>query len=813
MLVSATVCLAYLEGLRIWAAASWKLEETLERGLFVAGVLAFAVWVGDVDVTRKVLRVWWRHGALLALTAGAGVLYATTTYRVAAGAVSATFYALLVVLSTACRSCRRGVRWVSWFSLAAAGGIVPVAVGQIESAFAEEEFFAAVQALALGVWTVLLMLGNVWIATGLDRTPETSQDHKPGISVPIWLAYGVAAVAFATGVVVTIRSYQRSFYPMEAPDYVGVSRQEPYLCGEGSPDPTLPSGEETFQRLLDRVAANPDAGTPEYGMLAVATGERRWAEAYRVALLDDAWHARYTEPAHSVKYGQNLAARRAYYFARVKGAFPGLFSSTDEELVRAWLAAVNRRALTLEWVDWMYALAFGYWPRGPYENQENGAGLLALLETYDLVDAELSVHNRQYLADNRRGWYKRFRNTDDAYIYQMDWTNNALLQSEYWDDGSQRDSRVVQNQRLGFEWLLLQALPDGAPLRYNLPVDVSLAQTAYLGATLTGDPRYIWWSARQLDWAEGAGAYLRDQPGVVQALATRGVSPHVGSCLMFGDSGLPTQQGPLAPDKIVFRDGWLPESPYLLLNLRFTGWHRYKATNTVTLVYQRERLAFESDTREPFAWLPAGRSVFRDKRTPRESLNGLLVSKTGMAQVLYSLTGLGGPWAQDPPHYAHVARFETGTEVDWALTRLVEWRGWEHDRWIYFFHGGGPIVVVDEAEGPLGAQAAVTWHLSGLKRSEEWRFRLRDKGETVAAAEALFVPVGIKGQLDVIEGGPDGTEQHVLYYGPLKDRLHLVTVFLLGPWVGADAGIGGGGNFVWVEGQPGRVEVPLNGEG
>jgi len=107
-------------------------------------------------------------------------------------------------------------------------------------------------------------------------------------------------------------------------------------------------------------------------------------------------------------------------------------------------------------------------------------------------------------------------------------------------------------------------------------------------------------------------------------------------------SWLPNQKGPLAPDKIVFRDGWGKDSAYLLVNLRFTGWHRYKATGTVTLVYQGGTLSADVLDGKPFSWLPVGRSLFRDKRIPWENLNGLVMEKTGMAAVLYRLTGIGG---------------------------------------------------------------------------------------------------------------------------------------------------------------------------
>lgn len=250
-------------------------------------------------------------------------------------------------------------------------------------------------------------------------------------------------------------------------------------------------------------------------------------------------------------------------------------------------------------------------------------------------------------------------------------------------------------------------------MRYNHPGRGPLAGIAYLEAELFRDPRLVWLAGRAAAELAQGGAYLYAQPGVEKPVALEGHSPTAGSCLIFGDSGLPNQEGPLAPDKIVFRDGWTPDSTYLLLNLRFTGWHRYKATGTITLVYQGGSLAADVLDGDRFRWLPEGRSLFRDKRIPRESLNGLVVEKTGMAAVLYELTGVGGPWAQDPPYYAEVVAFDTGDELDWAHTRLTGWRGWRHDRWVYFYHNGGPIVVVDEAEGPPGSRAALAWHLTG----------------------------------------------------------------------------------------------------
>jgi hypothetical protein len=655
--------------------------------------------------------------------------------------------------------------------LALAAGGISVAITQVESHFADEEFFVALQALALALFWAVLLFARTFLSR---REPVLAW---PGLRLDrYWLPLLLILLAFA-GLCATVRAYQRSFYPSQAPAHPGISTESPFLCGEVSPDPETFDGEDVFRRLLARVEANPGKGPPEYGMLALGAGDRRWAEVFRESLLQEAADGRFTGPAHSVKSVQYSAALRAYYLPRVQAAFPGLFSEDDLALLREWFAAINRRALAVEWVDWMYALAFAKWPAGPYENQENGAGLLALLESGGLAAPDLSPANRDYLEHNRRGWTARFRNTDDAFIYQPEWINNAYFQSVYTGTLSKG------NVRSSFEWLLLQALPDGEPLRTNHPGRLPLAGIAYLGAHVLEDPRYVWLAGRALANVAAQGERLFAQPGVERPASLVGRSPTQGSCLLYGDSGLPNQTGPLAPDKIVFRDGWTEDSAYLLLNLRFTGWHRYKGTNTVTLVYQNGSLAADVLDGRPFTWLPVGRSILRDKRVPRENLNGLLIERSGMSAVLHILTGVGGPWAQDPPYYAEVGAFETGNDLDWSHTRLTSWRGWQHDRWVYLVHHGGPIVVVDEAEGPRGSQAALMWHLTGQGIVEGQRIRLRSGDDPV---EVLLMPAAPAGRLETVPeeaGGDSG--MRVVYYAPADGRLRLVTLFLTGQWQGA----------------------------
>jgi hypothetical protein len=626
-----------------------------------------------------------------------------------------------------------------------------------------------------------------------------------------------------------VYAYQHSFYSKQVSTFNGIASDTPFLCGElvssDVGDDTL-DGETLLGRLVARIEAHPRKAPPEYGMLALITGEEVWAEAFRESILAEAEERRFTDPANSVKFIQYQAALRVYYLIQVRSVFPDLLSESEWSLVREWLRAVNRRSLTVEWVDWMYGLAFSKWPEGPYENQENGAGLLALLEVLgvdglDSEGRELSSLNQDYLERNHRGWFQRFRNTDDAYMYQPKWINNAIFQALYWGENGEETSAVTRNRELSFEWLLLQALPDGSAMGNNHPFRPPLAMISYLGAQLLHDPRYLWLSARSLEAVEAEEQYLNAQPGILAPVERSGSAPTQGSCLLFGDSGLPNQLGPLAPDKVVFRSGWQPDSVYLLLNLRFTGWHRYKSTNSVVWVHQDGPLAVESFYDEPVSWLPVGRSQFRDKRIPRDNLNGLLISRTGASRVIHDLIGAGdSPWAQDPPHYARVERFETLGPLDMSRTTVDGWRGWDHSRTIYFVQSG-LIVIVDTAKNEARrGHAAVSWHLVGDATWDEEGLWLRR--ETSEARLALSQAAWDTTEMTQVShtGGTDSMpDWDMLYYSPEPGRLDLATAFLLGDW--ADASYESVvlrdeiqnepiGQHVRITGPPGQIELLHN---
>jgi hypothetical protein len=794
----------FLEALRALNGAPFSATGAVGRWGWVLGVLLLAR-AGALRPAGGFRWRWpWRGVAILFAATAVVLGYAVTGATALAWAALGAVYVLLLILArgTWALTGEIGQRWLRGLSrlallgaALATGGLLPVAVVQIESHFADEEFFVFLQALALALFFGLLL-------AVLARLSNGQAPSARGLRIDARLVWAGLVLLAAAGVWATVRSYQASFYPPEAPAFAGISPERPFLCGEAaSPGAGHPDGEAVFQRLLARVEAKPQKRPPEYGMLALATGEWRWAEDFRRAVLEEARENRFAGPAHSVKSTQYEAALRLYYVWKIQEAFPDLFGPSDQALLREWFAAINQRAQTVEWVDWTYALAFSKWPEGPYENQENGAGLLALLEVSGYAAPELSAANVDYLARNERGWGERFRNTDDAYVYQLEWLHNAWFQSLY----APGLEPSTDNRRLSFEWLLLQSLPDGSVLRYNHPARASVASAAYLGASLLGDPNLLWLADAALTRVEAEGGYLYAQPGLEAPVDLAGEPPEAGSCLLYGDSGLPNQVGPLAPDKIVYRDGWSPDAAYALLNLRFSGWHRYKATNTLTLLYQGRPIVAEETVGRPFAWLPEGRSLFRDKRIPRENLNGLLIGRTGMSAVLYGLTGVGGPWAQDPPYYAEVVDFETGDELDWSHTRLIDWRGWQHDRWIYFYHGGGPVVVVDRAEGPPSAGSGLVWHLAAAGKMEGQRVRM-SSGEN--PAEMLFLPVGVEGRFEAATP-TDGSGRRITYHAPARDEWQIAAIFLPGEWAGAHVQVEEGEKALRIVRGEERLRLPL----
>ena len=667
-------------------------------------------------------------------------------------------------------------------------GFITITIAQIETRFSEEEYFMVVQALEISLyWCLLLISYRIWM---------NWSEFKNHIQIPLTrLNILTILLIILTCIYCAIKEYQQSFFPPTAPGFNLISESNPFLCSKIEHGNQIFDGKDLFYRLNKLIEANPEKHSPEFGHLAIVNNDPAMASLFKENLLLEAQQQLFTTPAHSVKSSQYEAALRVYYYSKVQSKFPKLFSEGEQTRITDWFAAINRRAQTVEWVDLLYAIALRKIPQGPYENQEIGAGLLSILEFTNLSDTNLTHRNQTYLDHNLRGWYARFRNTDDAIVYQPVWLRNALFQYYY------SNQLELSNLKKSFDWLLLQTLPDGSLPHYNHPVEATVADTAYWAAQWLKDETHLWFSGKGIQYIEDHGSYLNAQPGAEEPVQMTSQAPVQGSCLIYGGSGLPNQIGPLAPDKIVFRDGWYQDSAYLLLNLRFTGWHRYKATNTVTLIYQAGRLLEDTPKTEFASWLPVGRSLLRDKRIPREELNGFLVSRSGMSKVIQFLTNYAGEWAQDPPYYASIERFETNPNLDISTSVIDDWRGFSHHRTVYFFHDG-PVIILDKSspsEGktfwdPFSSSSGFIWHLPATntefkkETTDELRILLRKEDHPV---EMALISID-NGKFQTGVNPRDSEEFEVLYHSQGKQILYLATIFLPDQWVNASINIAGG---------------------
>lgn len=767
-------------GLPYLIASDIPLEHWPIR-LVIISFIVLVVQLGETRTYRE--RLWWATPVLLGVSV---FLYGVLGVQQAAWLIVIGWFSLILLLfrrlsPTPFRQRVAGTFWnlslLIGLALIAGFGLAIYALVSLD--FAEEEFFTLVTGFYLGVVWFLVTAGYQ-IAFKETRT------------APIWGRYPkILLLSYASGGLLLVGvlgygmvgRYQASFFPAAGPLYPGISEQAPFLCEEIDRSSALVPPEVITDQLVRVLSSIPEPDILTLGSLAVYTKNSAYAQAFRDRLLQEAQSDLYTFAAHSVKGTQSEAALRAYQFGLVSQAFPDLFSQEDWQILEKWFAGINQRAMTIEWADWLYATAFNKRPEGPYNNQEIGTGLLAILEKNSLAAAGLSQQNQAYLTVAPLGWNQLFRNTDDAYVYQATWLANAWWLYDYQRTTGQVSAEAERNIRLSLLWLLLQAIPDGAPLSYNLDSTPSLVEFYMAGASRLKEPDLAWLAARSLDWLENrenkflSGGFTADSSEL-----PAGETPAIGSCLMFGDSGLPTRKGPLAPDKIVLRDGWAKNSTYILANLRFSGWHRYKATGTLARIYQGGSLATEKWTGDDFRWLPKGRSAFRDKRVPRENLNGLLLPKSGLSKVMWVLSGLGGPWMQNPPAYAEVDQFFTSKVIDGAKIVVSDWDGWRHERTLYLLHEG-LVLVVDQAASSTGAgPAAIIWHLNG-SGEVDMRGGLRLDNEqrparvTWSQNAEKWMMIKPEPSSGVFMRDPDW---EVLYTSPDAGQLNLATAFLTG---------------------------------
>lgn len=466
-----------------------------------------------------------------------------------------------------------------------------------------------------------------------------------------------------------------------------------------------------------------------FAVLYLLSKDEKWAKEFKQTIIEDAKNDRFVGITGSVKLWQFEVMVRAYYYNLISKTNPNIFTDTENELIVDWFKKINEEAYKTTWADYIYGFLFKRSPDGLYANQEIGSGMVSVFsEILDQKYPELSKKNREYISKYGVGWKDNFRNPDDGIVYhQQIWIKNAYMMAKF---GGQENYTYSNNSRNSFEWILLQWPPNGMSPAYNTPRDYTPFDIMTLGSYLFHDGRYLWLVNNMLrNEMENPDRFI----SYILGLEYFGnnltlTAPEVGSCYIKGTTGIAQKPGAIKPDKIVLREGWNEDSLYALLNLRFSGWHSYKATNSFISVMYGEPFVVEKLELKMRSWIPQGKANQRDKKIDRTDLNGFQIEKTGLQKIIYQITGLGNEWAQDPPRFAEVLAFNSTPLADYSITRISNWHGWDNTRTSVLVKGNDSFIVVfDQNKGKSPGKVTVTWHLKGDAEINDQSIRLSNK--------------------------------------------------------------------------------------
>ncbi|MBU4174941.1 MAG: heparinase II/III-family protein [Actinobacteria bacterium] len=556
-----------------------------------------------------------------------------------------------------------------------------------------------------------------------------SRSRSPGILWPRAIFLLLAMVLVACVVTVYLFSYWHTLGIGSTGEEGQMFFIEPTpLSTEASDAPTRDVYDrEKIVSLLRDQSETIDTLTTIY----ILSGEEEAGRKARDILVQAAQDDKYCDLAKATKNWQYDATTFVYNYLLLNEKDPELFSESDRNQILAWFKMLNENAFVKNWGDYVYAVLFKKKPSGIYENQEIGIGLLAVLaEALESKYPELARKDKDYVERHGVGWTNNFRNTDDAITYHHSiWVKNAYMMYEYGCED--KDNAVIRdNARNSFEWILAQWPPNGMNPTYNSYSSYMPIDDMAIGAYLFKDGRYKWLSERMIesqieyegpDFDSTKGLHLWDDTITSQ-------TPQIGSCLLFGTTGTASKPGALKPDKVVLRDGWKQDSLYSLLNLRFSGWHSYKATNSIISIMSGEPFVVEKLEERIHSWLPTANASTRDRKIYREWLNCFQIELSGYEKLVRYLTGFGSEWSQDPPRFAEIVYFDKddSLSMDISITRINKWHGWNHTRTMVLVRDKY-LAVLDQADGNDKRRSALAWHLHGDITEDDSSFLL-DQG-------------------------------------------------------------------------------------
>jgi hypothetical protein len=499
-------------------------------------------------------------------------------------------------------------------------------------------------------------------------------------------------------------------------------------------------------------------------------------------ILREAGENRFSGPSHSMKIRQLWGAERGIVYLDLLKRYPKLFDDDERLLIQKWFEGLVKRAFTIEWSDFYYMLTFRKAITAPYRNQENGVAALAIYaEIIEDENPELAKKARRYIADNAILWKSNFRNTDDSISYQASWIYNA------WRVGKLMFQETLSNtySKQSFDWLMKQWPPNGGPLGYNPDLSTIIPDIFFLGAKLHSSPEYRWLGEKSLNFALRNEIELQGLRQGFQFFSEEAPTrePTVGSTYIQAPGNLVQFPSENRPDKIVFRSGWKDESLYALLNLRYDGFHGYKATNAIVSLYYGAPFVVEDLVKISRKWLPRGRARVRDDNIERHRLNGFYIDEPLFNQVFNKIDVLRTRWWQTLPRHTKTNKFYNSDIFDYSRTDIIDWSGWNNYRTCLLVDDSY-FAVFDFNKGNSAKQHSIIWHVRGRYNSEQsiltqnnyklqTAFLFNDNSSiSIRSSKEIYEPESVlfEPNYDIVVSSSEDHSEIVTIFAPVKSQ-------------------------------------------
>lgn len=356
-------------------------------------------------------------------------------------------------------------------------------------------------------------------------------------------------------------------------------------------------------------------------------------------------------PLTSNDWNQYLFSTRLYYLYLLRNKFSSV-REINQSLIDSYFSEkvhfLLDDTLSSNYFRFYYKRDVG----GFYQNQENGMGLIAIYLLNYPNDSRVEELNSLFI-ENARGWKDSWKNFDDSIYYQNIWIQNAyfmcLYNSSYCDEG---------NIKRSFDFIYDIYNGNMSSISFNSISTASYPNLFSLGFGLTEDTKYIY--TRDEMFKDILNYNFIDSPNLIGIESwidyNKTFSVSDQSCVIFSSAGIPGVKEEIMPDKAILRNS---QGDYVLVNLRSSGWHRYKGTGGIYFLTENGavEISHYSNT-QSFSFLPSGRALNRDLKLRKELFSSNVTKDQTIYGAISNLFGLGSRFDQRTESFVENLTFD-----------------------------------------------------------------------------------------------------------------------------------------------------------